>query len=242
MAIWGAKNLNQGCKTPEELWSNTDEQQQMEREIERVIIGHFRGDKAAQGAIDIFTDPAINGPQTVTDWLSRNSFGRVINKKQMMDGFAQKKYSVPDIITNRGALGKSEFYEIKPNSDKSVKKGISEVTAFTQLNTDFNLLFFPGTEYDPNMSVPFNPVDIAGETYDVELKWFRHGLGLIVYELCYRRRRKQEQEQEAPSSLLEMALLLLLGTILFIMLKGRPLPNFNPAAVPFGPPVDPYSA
>jgi hypothetical protein len=230
-----ALNPNGGCTTPGELWSHTAEKQQMEREIERIIIGDFRTDKAAQGAIDIFVDPAVNGPQAVTDWLSRNSFGRVIDKKKMMDGFAQRKYSVPDIITNRGALGKSEFYEIKPNSQDGVNRGVTEVIAFTQLTTDFNLLFFPGTDYDPNKSVPFNPVDIAGETYDIELKWFRHGLGLIVYELCYRRRQKQQQK--APSRFFEQTLLFLLGMILLIILRGRGLQN-SPAGGLLGPGTD----
>lgn len=230
-----ALNPNGGCTTPQELWSNMAEKQQMEREIERIIIGHFRTDKAAQGAIDLFIDPAINGPQVVTDWLSRNSFGRVVDKKQMMAGFAQGKYSVPDIITSRGALAKSEFYEIKPNSQDGVNRGVTEVIAFTQLTTDFKLLFFPGTDYDPNMSVPFNPVDIAGETYDIELKWFRHGLGLIVYELCYRRRRKQKQE--APSRFFEMAFLFLLGMILLIMLRGKSLET-SPAGGLLGPRTD----
>lgn len=230
-----ALNPNGGCTTPTDLWSNVAERQQVEREIERIIIGHFRTQSAARGAIDIFVDPAVNGPQAVTDWLSRNSFGRVIDKKRMMAGYAQGKYSVPDIITSRGALGKSEFYEIKPKSQDGVNRGIGEVAAVTQLMADFNLLFFPGEEYDPNMSVPFNPVDIAGETYDIELRWFRHGLGLIVYELCYRRR--QRQKQEAPSRFFEAAFLFLLGLILLIMLRGRSLQN-APAGGLLGPGTD----
>jgi hypothetical protein len=216
-----ALNPNGGCTTPGELWSNVAEKQQMEREIERIIIGHFRTQTAAQGAIDIFVDPAVNGPQIVTDWLSRNSFGRVIDRKQMMSGYALGKYSVPDIITNRGALAKSEFYEIKPNSPDGVNHGVGEIAAFTLLTADFNLLFFPGQDYDPNMSVPFNPVNIAGETYNVELKWFRHGLGLIVYELYYR--RLQKQPQKAPSTYFEGAFMFFLGMILLIMLRGRSL-------------------
>jgi hypothetical protein len=231
----GFINPNSECKTPTELFSNVGEKQQMEREIERIIIGHFRGQNAAKGAIDIFVDPGINGPQAVTDWLSRNSFGRVVDKKKMMSGFAMGNYSVPDIITSRGALGKSEFYEIKPNSQDGVNDGIREIAAFTKLTTDFNLLFFPGLEYDPNMSVPVNPIDIAGETFDVELKWFRHGLGLILYELCIRRRQKQTQK--APSRFFETAMMFLLGMILLIILRGKSLQG-APAGVLLGPGTD----
>ena len=147
--------------------------------IERVIVGHFRASTAAAGAIDIFVDPGTNGPAAATDWLSRNSFGRVINKKQMMDGYLAGKYAVPDIITNRGAFAKSEFYEIKAKSAEN--DGVAQIARFTQLTADFKLLFFPGTDYDPNMSVPFGtPIVFAGDTYDIQLKWFRHGLGLIL--------------------------------------------------------------
>src|SRR5215470_15771695 len=124
-------NPNGDCVTPNDLWSNEAERQQMEREIERIIVGHFRTSTAAQGAIDIFVDPGTNGPQAVTDWLSRNSVGKVINKRQMMDGFANKKYSVPDIITSMGALEKSEFYEIKPKS--RIPEGVAEIAKFSQL-------------------------------------------------------------------------------------------------------------
>jgi hypothetical protein len=231
-----ALDPNGGCTTPEELWSNQNEKQQMERDIERTIIGHFLGQKAALGAIDIFIDPGINGPQAVTDWLSRNSFGRVIDKKKMMAGFAKADtYSVPDIITNRGALAKSEFYEIKPKSQNGVREGNKKVNEFNRLNNDFGLLFFPGEDYDPRgdqsdgSSVQFQSVDIAGETYDIELKWFRGNLGLILYELCYRRRQKQE----APSHVLEAVLAFLLALALAVLFKKLPgLPS--PAGFPLG--------
>jgi hypothetical protein len=239
-----ALDPNGGCTTPEELYSDPNEKQQMERNIERVIIGHFRGSKAAQGAIDIFTDPGINGPQTVTDWLSRNSFGRVIDKSQMMKGFAIKDtYSVPDIITNRGTLAKSEFYDIKPKSKNGVRDGNKTVNEFNRLNTDFELLFFPGEDYDPRgdqsdgSSVPFPSIDIAGESYDIELKWSRGNLGLILYELCYRRRQKQE----APSHVLGKVLLFFLALALALIFKTLPGmdPPPAPAGFPLGPPAGP---
>jgi hypothetical protein len=225
-------NPHGDCVTPKDLWSNPAEQQQMEREIERIIVGHFRAQPAARGAIDIFVDPGTNGPQMVTDWLSRNSFGRVIDKRKMMEGFGLKKYAVPDIITNRGAFAKSEFYEIKSKS--AVDAGITQVLQFTQLTKDFNLLFFPGTDYDPNESIPFgSPIAFAGDTYDIQLKWFRHGLGLILYELCYRRRQRQKQESRVP--FLETAFLLFLGIILLITTRGKGLRGLSPAGGLVGP-------
>jgi hypothetical protein len=232
-------NPNGDCVTPNDLWSDVTERQQVEREIERIIVGHFRTSTAAQGAIDIFVDPATNGPQAVTDWLSRNSFGKVIDKKRMMDGFAKAKYAVPDIITNRGAFAKSEFYEIKPKS--AISEGVTKIVEFSLLNADFNLLFFPGTDYDPNVSIPFgSPIVFAGDTYDIQLRWFRHGLGLILYELCYRRRQKQKQE--APAHFFEFAFLLFLGIILLIMTRGKGLGGLSPQGAGgglFGPPDGP---
>ena len=222
---------NGACVTPIDLYSNVAERQQVEREIERIIVGHFRMSTAAQGAIDIFVDPGTNGPQEITNWLSRNSFGKVINKKQMMDGFAKGKYAVPDIITSRAAFAKSEFYEIKPKS--AISEGVTKIVEFSLLNADFNLLFFPGEDYDPNVSIPFgSPIVFAGDTYDIQLKWFRHGLGLILYELCYR--RQQKQKQEAPAHFFEFAFVFFLGVILLIMTRGKGFRGLSPAGVPFG--------
>jgi hypothetical protein len=225
-------NPNGGCTTPSELLPGQAERQQLEREIERVIIGHFKTTPAAR-AIDDFTDPGTDGPRKVIDWLSRNSFGRPIDTALMKQRFDQGEYSVPDIITNRGSVAKSEFYEIKPNSDNGKREGFRKIADFEKLNKDFNLLFFPGEDYDPNQSIILaSTATIASVEYQLELKWFREAPGLILYELCYRAKKKEEQ----PSHVLEGVFAVLLALILWFILKGAepfkggPLPG--PAPVP----------
>ena len=226
-----ALNPNGGCTTPNEIWRNEAERQQIDREIERIIIGDFRRSKAAVGAIDIFTDPGLGGPDALTGWLAGHSFGRGIDVARMRRGFGAGEYSVPDIITSRGAAAQSEFYEIKPDSLEGRRQGAEKIAKFLKLNNDFQLLFFPGTEYDPIRSFPFPSIVMIGPAeYEIELRWFRSAPSLILYEICYKKRRKQEQEEHM--SIPEWLFVILLGLILLIILKGK-MPEIGPV----GPPI-----
>ena len=224
-------NPNGGCATPNEIWANEAERQQVERDIERIIIGDFRQSRAAIGAIDVFIDPGIGGPDALMPWLAGHSFGRVVDVARMRRGFAGGEYSVPDIITSRGTAAQSEFYEIKPLSLEGRRQGEEKIAKFLKLNSDFQLLFFPGTEYDPIRSIPFpNIVTIGATEYEIELKWFRGAPGLVFYEICYKKRQKQQQEEHVPMP--EWLFAILLGLILLFILKGK-MPEFGP----FGPPA-----
>ena len=218
---------NGGCTTPNVLFAIEAERQAIEQEIERIIVGDFRRSSAAVGAIDIFVDPGVNGPRAMTDWLSRNSFGQTINKKKMMDGYDAGDYSVPDIVTSRGMVAKSEFYEIKPNSDSGKWEGTHKITRFLRLNHDFHLLFFAGDQYDPITSSLLRSVHTIGATeYELQLHWFRDVPGLILYEVCYKVRKKVEVKQEVPIA--EAALIALLALLLILLLKGA---RGNPGSI-----------
>jgi hypothetical protein len=215
---------NGGCVTPSDLFSDQAEKQAIEREIERIIIGDFMGSKAASGAIDIFTDPGVNGPRAVTEWLSRNSFGQTLNTTKMMQGFNAGLYSVPDIITNRVTNAKSEFYEIKPNSAPGKAEGLRKLVAFALLDHDFHLLFFPGVDYDPTAASLLRSIHQIGATeYELQLNWWRDAPGLVLYEICYKVKQKVEVKQETPIAGIALALLLALLVILLLKgLRGNP--------------------
>jgi hypothetical protein len=212
---------NQGCTTPDQIWPIESEQQAAEREIERIIATDFRTSAAARGAIDIFFDPGTDGPQVLTDWISGHSFGRVIDRKKMMRGFLAGDYAVPDIITSRGSVAKSEFYEIKPNSDNGRRLAARKVVDFERLNRDFGLLFFAGVDYDPHGSQFTRILTVGLVEYELTLKWWRAQPGVILYEICYRIRSKQDVK-------VPFFLLVLLGLLLLLLLKGEVPEGFTP--------------
>jgi hypothetical protein len=205
-----------GCGPPSDIWSTPAELQAISEEVERIIVGHFRTSNAARGVIDIFTDPRVKGPDGVIDWLFRNSFGRVIDRAKMKRGFDQAQYSVPDIITNRGTVDKSEFYEIKANSDTGKREGFSQIAQFTKLNADFLLLFFPGLDYDPIEARFHSTISTGIYEIDIELHWFRHAAGLILYEFCWKVKVKHRVLEISLA-----VLMALLAALFFMMLKGR---------------------
>jgi hypothetical protein len=162
-----------GCSSPSEIWSDPADQKAVSDEVEKIIFSDFLRSKAAIGAIEVFLDPGVNGPNAVMDFLGRHSFGKVIDRRRMAAGFAAGLYSVPDIVSSRGALGKSEHYEIKAKSARL--DGLIQVVKFAKLNKDFDLLFFPGEEYDPIASKFFNHIETGLYSVDIELKWFCSG-------------------------------------------------------------------
>jgi hypothetical protein len=149
------------------------------------------------------------------DFLGRHSFGKVVDRRRMTAGFAAGRYAVPDIVSSRGSLGKSEHYEIKAKSARL--DGLIQVVKFAHLNKDFDLLFFPGHEYDPIASQFFNHIETGMYSMDIELKWFRDAPGLILYELCYKIKFK-DVRMEAT----EFMILALLAFLFVRMLKNNP--------------------
>ncbi len=153
------------------------------------------------------------------DWLSRNAFGQSLNTTKMRQGFDAGDYSVPDIITSRGMNAKSEYYEIKPDSDSGKADGFRKLVDFARLNFDFHLLFFPGEDYDPTTPTLLRASHVIGATeYELELKWWRQAPGLILYEICYKVKQRVEVKQQAPIA--EIALMCLLALLLVWLLRG----------------------
>jgi len=203
-----------GCSAPSEIYDDPADLKAISDQIEQIIVADFRMSKAALGAIEIFVDPGANGPNTLMDFLGRHSFGKVIDRRKMAAGFAiPGNYAVPDIVSSRGALGKSEHYEIKGNSARARGEGLAQVVQFAKLNHDFDLLYFPGDEYDPIASRFFNRIETGMYSVEIELKWFRDSPGLILHELCYKLKFK-DPKMEATKFMIALVLAFLFARML----------------------------
>lgn len=216
---------NGKCLPPGEIWSDATERANISRQVEFIIFGDFQRSKAAIGAIDIFFDPGNGRKEELIQFISRNSFGKPVNQSKMRVGFAAGKYAVPDILSSRGALGKSEHYEIKPNSATGPAEGKSQIRDFAQLNLDFGLLFFPGEEYDPKQSQTFFVVDTGLIVITLELHWFRDVPGLLLYEFCAKWQRKHHKFEATPQVIV-MIMAFLFGATLTNG-NNLPLPQFR---------------
>ena len=131
---------------------------------------------------------------------------------------------MPDIVTSRRSTAKSEFYEIKPNSNNGQREAARKVGDFERLNKDFDLLFFAGVDYDPHGSQFTRILPVGLVEYELTLKWWRAQPGVILYEICYRIRSKQKAPDLVP-----FIATFLLGLLLLIMFRGRLPTGFTPA-------------
>jgi hypothetical protein len=183
---------------PGDIWSDQAELAKISQQAEQIIFGDFQRSRAAIGAIDIFFDPGNTRVDDLIAFISRNSFGKAIDQARMKAGFIKEEYAVPDILSSRGALGKSEHYEIKPNSRQGRTEGKGQIARFAKLNKDFDLLFFPGEEYDPlppDASQIVSVVDMGILEITLTMHWFREGPGLLLYEFCSKERKKEGPEE-----------------------------------------------
>jgi hypothetical protein len=215
------------CGPPGDIWSDPADLAKISKQAEAIIFGDYQQSKAAIGAIDIFFDPGNARVDDLIEFIGRNSFGKPVDKVRMRSGFLSGIYAVPDIVSSRGALGKSEHYEIKPNSSTGATEGRGQVARFQQLNRDFNLLFFAGTEYDPVERRVFSVVDLGLLEITLEMHWFRDAPGLVLYEFCSKVKKKDPKADAT-----KIMLLLLLGFLFMRMLKNNPgslQPEFVPA-------------
>lgn len=93
------------------------------------------------------------------------------------------RFPVPDIITFQPPL-RTEFYEIKPNSEPGKRDGRDKIKWFKIICEDYGLPYVPGTLYSPNAKVLVWDGNWMGVPTKVFLRWRREQKGLIVYELC----------------------------------------------------------
>jgi hypothetical protein len=101
-----------------------------------------------------------------------------------------ERFAIPDIITDAPGV-RTEFYEVKPNSDTGKDAGRQKVATFLSL-VDFLKHTDPtvgnlakGTTFSPDRSITIYSSTYLGVVpCEVKIHYFRLEPGLIVYEIC----------------------------------------------------------
>jgi hypothetical protein len=214
------------CPPLEEFLPIPHERQQLEKEIEQFIESHFEASPAAFGAVSVFKDPGndTNGhnlsEQAFKIWLQTFA-GVPVN-----DARLNQSFSVPDIASRRNipAPNANEFYEIKPDTNNGRRDCNQKIFAVANFLHELRLTFMPGEDYQtvPNKEFIFN-TNLGALEIEVTLKWRVAEVGNILYQVCIRVKKKQEVKEDVTQKdgLLLMLLLLALGIILLVIMKGR---------------------
>jgi hypothetical protein len=101
-----------------------------------------------------------------------------------------ERFAIPDIITDAPGV-RTEFYEVKPNSDTGQASGRQKVDTFLSL-VDFLKQTDPavgklakGTQFNPDRSITFySRLYLGIVPVEVQIHYFRLEDALIVYEFC----------------------------------------------------------
>jgi hypothetical protein len=225
------------CPPLEEFLPNGQERQQLEKEIEQFIESHFEASTAAAGALSVFKDPGNDGngqnlsQQAFRTWLQTFA-GVPVNEARL-----KKPFSVPDIASRRNLPkpNTNEFYEIKPDTNNGRRDCRQKIFAVANLLHELRLTFEPGEDYQtvPNMEFVFN-TSVGALDIEVTLKWRVAEVGHILYQVCISAKKKQEVRQDVTENngFLFALLLLALGIILLVIMRGRGgmrFPGFVPA-------------
>lgn len=229
------------CPPLEQFLPVPQERQQLEKEIEQFIESHFEASTAAFGALSVFRDP---GNDTNGHNLSQQAFKAWLQSfagARANDPRLNQSFSVPDIATRRNipAPNANEFYEIKPDTTNGGRDCRQKIFAVENFLHDLRLNFMPGEDYQtaPNKEFIFN-TNVGALEIEVTLKWRVADVGNILYQVCIRAKKKQEVKEDVTQKdgFLFALLLLALGIILLVIMKGRggmrapgitPVPNFT---------------
>ncbi|HEY0738729.1 MAG TPA: hypothetical protein VGD69_27670 [Herpetosiphonaceae bacterium] len=100
---------------------------------------------------------------------------------------------VPDIISHR--FTGMEFYEIKPNSNSGLRGALEKVVWFNMLCSAnvANLMYVPGSQYKPNLLLPWVDTNLLGASWSLVLHIFWKFDGVLLYEFCPTSTRPDEK-------------------------------------------------
>ena len=89
---------------------------------------------------------------------------------------------IPDLATFD--VGRSEFYEIKPDSLSGISDGNTKVANVHALYQHEALPYIPGRLWNPDTKIHLLTFKPIGFTVDVEFHYFKRQPGLILYDFC----------------------------------------------------------
>lgn len=133
-----------------------------------------------------------------------------------------ERFAIPDIITDAPGV-RTEFYEVKPNSDTGRASGRLKVATFLSL-IDFLKQTDPavgvlgkGNQFSPNRSITFYSRMYLGIIpVQVQINYFLLEDGLIVYQICV------DAETALAEALAKAVILSALIALAFLIFKGLP--------------------
>lgn len=133
-----------------------------------------------------------------------------------------ERFAIPDIITDLPGV-RTEFYEVKPNSDTGLAAGRLKIETFLSLvdflkekdSTVGNLA--KGIQFKPDRSITFySRLYLGIVPVEVKLHYVRNEDALIVYEICV---SAQTEILEALAKAVIVSALIVLAYLIF---KGLP--------------------
>jgi hypothetical protein len=140
-----------------------------------------------------------------------------------------ERFAIPDIITDLPGV-RTEFYEVKPNSDTGLASGRLKIETFLSL-VDFLKQQDPtvvrlakGTQFTPDRSITFySRLYLGFIPVEVQLHYKRVEDALIVYQICV---TAQTEIAEALAKAVIVSALFVLAYLIFKgLLDGIPVPG-----------------
>jgi Putative peptidoglycan binding domain len=126
---------------------------------------------------------------------------------------SDKRFPVPDIITHEPP-GRTEFYEIKPNSASGIDKGIDKILWFEPICDSELMPYIAGRQYDPDVRILLFGGSAMGNPVRITLHFKRDRPGLLLYDFCV------DVSAESVSEALFVDLMLLLMALLLLFSRG----------------------
>lgn len=133
-----------------------------------------------------------------------------------------ERFAIPDIITDAPGV-RTEFYEVKPNSDTGKESGKKKIETFLSL-VDFLKLTDPavgnlakGTAFSPDRSITiYSRLYLGIIPVEVQIHYFRLDNALIVYDICV------TAQTELLETLVKAIIISALIAAAYFIFKGLP--------------------
>jgi hypothetical protein len=135
-----------------------------------------------------------------------------LSQSQLAQMAADKLVKIPDLMTFDPPR-RTEFYEIKPNSDSGRRKGETKVAFVHALCQSMGLPYVPGTQWRPDVRINLFTGRLLGLQVEVNFHFFLRQPGLLVYEICVEGKARALSNAEV-AAIIALVLLAILASVL----------------------------
>jgi hypothetical protein len=204
---------DEDCKPPSEI--DRPGASELGDRIEEIIRGDYCEKKGGcilwpfEGRQDFVDIRELGNKGLFLNYIKANNPHVDLDALERQFRVPKAENRIPDLITHQA--GRHEFYEIKPDSDSSVRAGQGKVFFMESFCETNKLPYVPGIQYKGGSQVL--SVDSLGiMQFTVRLRWELRQPGLIVYNICTERKKKEGLDPKSAIALgIALALLGLLG-------------------------------